>query len=151
MKDEGGTIGDAFRFMTEIGIIAQLSGNAMEKALPDGMTMAQFGVLNHLARLGGAWSPLRLANAMQVTKGAMTHTIRYLSAKGHVAVGPDARDGRGKLVSITPKGLAARDAAVAAMAPEIEALVKAVSPELIAQTIPALEKVRRYLDERRAR
>ena len=58
-----------FRLLTEIGIIEQLARNQLERNLPDQLTMSQFVVLNHLVRLGGAWSPLRLAKAFQVTKG----------------------------------------------------------------------------------
>ena len=35
-------------------IIAQLSGAAFEKVMPDGMTLPQFSVLDHVARRGGA-------------------------------------------------------------------------------------------------
>ena len=45
-----------FKFFNEIGIIAQLSGNKLERVLPEGMSLAQFTVLNHFCRLGGAWS-----------------------------------------------------------------------------------------------
>lgn len=151
MTEKGGALEEAFRFLTEIGIIAQLSGTAFEKAMPAGMTMSQFVVLNHLVRLGGEWTPLRLANAMQLTKGAMTNTLGHLSRKEYVAIRPDDRDGRSKLVSITVEGRAARDAAVAALAPELAALVEGVSAELLAETIPPLETVRKFLDRRRDR
>ncbi|MGO4834140.1 MarR family winged helix-turn-helix transcriptional regulator, partial [Rhizobiaceae sp. 2RAB30] len=111
----------------------------------------QFVVLNHLARLGGEWTPLRLANAMQLTKGAMTNTLGHLSRKGYVAIRPDDRDGRSKLVTLTAEGRAARDAAVAAVAPELAALVEGVSAELLAEAIPPLETVRKFLDRRRDR
>jgi DNA-binding MarR family transcriptional regulator len=149
MTDREGTLEQAFRFLTEIGIIAQLSGTAFEKAMPPGMTMPQFVVLHHLARLGGEWTPVRLANAMQVTKGAMTNTLAHLSGKGFVAIRPDDRDGRSKLVSLTLEGKTACDRAIAAVAPELKALVDGVSAELLAETIPPLEIVRRFLDRRR--
>ena len=58
----------AFRLFVEIGIIEQLARNQLEREMPDGLKVSQFGVLNHLDRLGGEWSPARLANAFQVTK-----------------------------------------------------------------------------------
>ena len=139
----------ALRFLTEIGIIAQLAGTAIEKVMPPGMTMPQFEVLHHLARLGGEWTPLRLANAMQLSKGAMTNTIARLARHGHVEVRPDDRDGRSKLVSLTKEGRAARDAAIVAIAPELAALVNGVSAKLLTQTIQPLEQVRKFLDQRR--
>lgn len=149
MTDRDGTLEQAFRFLTEIGIIAQLSAAAFEQAMPPGMTMPQFVVLNHLVRLGGEWTPLRLAKAMQVTKGAMTNTLAHLAGKGFVAIRPDDRDGRSKLVSLTAAGKAARDMAIAGVAPELRALVDNVSAKLLADTIPPLEMVRRFFDERR--
>ena len=47
-----------FRFLNEIGIIAQLSGTAFEKVMPGTMTLPQFTVLNHLTRLGGNRTPV---------------------------------------------------------------------------------------------
>ena len=55
-KEVAGTSQDTtglFRFFNEIAIVAQLSGNAFEKAMPEGMTLPQFAVLNHLMRMGG--------------------------------------------------------------------------------------------------
>lgn len=149
MNGRSGALDEAFRFLTEIGIIAQLSGAAFEKAMPEGMTLPQFSVLNHLARLGGDWTPLRLANAMQLTKGAMTNTLGHLSRKGFVAIRPDDSDGRSKLVTLTQAGLAARDRTIAALAPELQALVAGVTPQTLAEATPLLEQVRRFLDRRR--
>jgi len=140
----------AFRFMAEIAIISQLSSAAFERLMPEGMTMAQFGVLNHLCRLGGEWTPVRLANAMQVTKAAMTNTLGHLSGKGFVAIRPDDSDGRAKLVSVTAGGRKARDETVAALAPELAALAEGVSLATLAEAIPLLERVRTFLDARRS-
>jgi DNA-binding MarR family transcriptional regulator len=149
MSIKSGTLDEAFRFLTEIGIIAQLAGAAFDKVMPEGMTLPQFSVLHHLARLGGAWTPLRLANAMQVTKGAMTNTLGHLSGKNYVAIEPDAKDGRSKLVTLTEAGRVARDRTIQALAPELAALVQGVTPQLFAEATPLLEQVRRFLDKRR--
>lgn len=149
MTDQEGTLEGAFRFLTEVAIIAQLAGAAFEKAMPPGMTMPQFEVLHHLARLGGEWTPLRLANAMQLTKGAMTNTLGHLGRKGYVSIRPDDRDGRSKLVSLTEEGRTARDSAIVALAPELAALVEGVSAKLLNDTTLQLETVRKFLDHRR--
>jgi hypothetical protein len=78
----GGAIEEAFRFITEIAIIEQLARAALEKVMPADMTQPQFDVLHHLARLGGEWTPLRIANAMQV---AISST-RVLSRSGPTTV-----------------------------------------------------------------
>ena len=41
-----------FQMFNEIGIISQLSSNRLERVLPEGMSIAQFSLLNHLVRLG---------------------------------------------------------------------------------------------------
>lgn len=138
-----------FGFFNEIGIIAQLAGNAFEKAMPDGMTLAQFSVLNHLCRLGDGWTPHRIARAMQVTKGAMTGTLKHLEGKGLVVITPDATDGRAKRVNITDKGRAMRGDCLGAMAPMLQELLQDFTPAEIAGVAPVLSAVRAWLDNRR--
>jgi DNA-binding MarR family transcriptional regulator len=138
-----------FRLMNEIGIIAQLSGTAFERVMPDGLTMPQFVVLNHLARLGGNRTPQDLARAMQVTKGTMTNTLGHLERAAYVAITPDAKDGRAKRVDITERGRAARAAAIAAVNPELRAIADRLPAADVLAALPFLERLRRFLDERR--
>ena len=138
-----------FRFFTEIGIIEQLARNAFERVMPGGLTLSQFSVLNHFTRRGGAQSPLSLARAMQVSKGTMTNTLQKLEAKGLIAMAPDPADGRGKQVSLTETGLALRQAAVAALAPDLESLIAAFGERRFARATPFLSAVREYLDRAR--
>ena len=98
-----------FRMFNEIGIISQLSSNRLERVLPPGISIAQFSLLNHLVRLGGAWAPSRLARAFQVTKGAMTNTLQRLEAQGLIRVTVDPDDARGKRVEITEAGRRMRE------------------------------------------
>jgi len=138
-----------FRFFTEIGIIEQLARNAFERVMPGGLTLSQFAVLNHFARRGSAESPLQLARAMQVSKGTMTNTLQKLVAKGLIAIEPDPADGRAKLVSLTEAGLDLRQAALAALAPDLENLVEEFGGLRFVQAIPFLAEVRDYLDRAR--
>lgn len=138
-----------FRLFTEIGIIAQLSGNKLERVLPEGMSLAQFSVLNHFARLGGAWSPSRLAAAFQVTKGAMTNTLQRLEGQGFVKIVADAADARAKLVEITDAGRRAREAAILATGPIIAQMAALVSATDVKAALPFLESLRKVLDENR--
>ena len=48
------------------------------------LKMSHFILLNHLVRLGGKWSPARLAAALQVTKAAVTNNLKRLEARGLV-------------------------------------------------------------------
>ncbi len=138
-----------FRLFNEIGIIAQLSGNRFQRVLPHDLTVAQFSLLNHCVRLGDGWTPARLAAAFQVTKGTMTNTLQKLDAKGFIRIDPDADDARSKRVFLTPSGRSARDAALKALTPELAALPESFPPALAAEILPALERLRIWLDANR--
>ena len=138
-----------FRVLNEIGIIEQLSRNAFERVMPDGLKLSQFSVLNHFVRLGGARSPVELARAFQISKGAMTNTLQKLEAKGFVDVHADPKDGRGKKVSITPAGRKAREEAVRALHPQIQDLEHRVNMAEVKDLLPVLTRLREILDRAR--
>jgi hypothetical protein len=52
-------------------------------------------------------------------------------------------------VTLTPRGHAARAAAIAAIAPELAALGRLVPPAEVAGSLDTLERMRRILDARR--
>ncbi|HVW56527.1 MAG TPA: MarR family transcriptional regulator [Rhizobiaceae bacterium] len=146
---EDARIEELFDFFTEIGIIAQLNETAVERQLPPEMTLAQFVLLHHLSRVGGEWTPARLADALQVTRGAITNTLKHLARKRWVATRPADKDGRSKLVSITEAGMAARNSALQALVPEISELAGELPLGEISAMLPALKAIRKLLDERR--
>lgn len=139
----------AFDFFLEISVIDQLVGTEMERVLPDGVSMAAFGLLNHLVSKGGADSPARLAQALQVTKGAITALLKRLEARGLVVLSPDPSDGRGKIVTLTPEGRRGRDAAIAALDPLLETFLQAFAEPELAAALPLLRRVRLDLNRRR--
>ncbi len=138
-----------FRMFNEIAIIAQLSSNRLERVLPDGMSVAQFSLLNHLVRLGGSWAPSRLARAFQVTKGAMTNTLQRLEAQGLIQILADPDDARGKLVEITGAGRRMQERCVRATGTVMGDIVKLVPSEDVGAVLPFLEHLRKTLDENR--
>lgn len=140
----------AFEFFNEIGIIDQLAGTILERALPDAMTRAQFAVLNHFVRLGhDERSPAQLANAFQVTRPTMTSTLARLAREGLVAIRDDPADGRAKLVSLTDKGRAARDEAILAVGQVLPLLDQMIDPGEVAAILPILRRLRIALDSAR--
>ena len=139
----------AFDFFVEIAVIDQLVGTQMARVLPDGVSMASFSLLNHLLSKGGADSPVRLAQALQVTKGAITAMLKRLEARGLVVLSADPRDGRGKIVSLTPDGLRVRNEAVAALDPLLATFLAAFPEPDLAAALPLLKRVRLYLNRRR--
>jgi DNA-binding MarR family transcriptional regulator len=139
----------AIRVLTEIGIIHQLSQNALERTLPDGLRMAHFGVLTHFMRRDEPQSPTYLAHAFQVTKGAMTNTLTRLSARGLVHISADPRDGRAKLVCITEAGKAMHRRALTAITPFLHQTLSALSQEEFDAALPFLIGLRETLDQAR--
>ncbi|MDJ0613832.1 MAG: MarR family transcriptional regulator [Rhizobiaceae bacterium] len=138
-----------FRFFNEVGIINQLSSTRAERNLPHGLTMSQYSVLNHFVRGLPPKSPLELANAFQVTKGAMTNTLKQLHKKGFVEIRPHEVDGRSKIVSISEAGRSAHQDALQVLGAAFADFIKSFEPQELADLIPMLEKVRIWLDENR--
>lgn len=140
---------DLFAVFNEIGIINQLATTQLERQLPDGLKVSHFAVLNHFARLGGSRTPVELARAFQVTKGAMTNTLAKLEARGLVSIKANPGDARSKLVTITPKGARAREEAIKAVTPLFADLAKEIPPAKLQALMPVLQELRVILDEAR--
>jgi DNA-binding MarR family transcriptional regulator len=138
-----------FSFFNEVNIIAQLSTNAFGRALPSGMSVSQFSVLNHLVRLGDGKNPSRLANAFQVTKGAMTNTLSKLEKRGFIELRVDEDDGRGKRAYLTDAGKAARVEGLKSLEPELFKVISGFDVEEFSAALPFLQKVRSFLDAAR--
>ncbi len=126
----------------ELFMADQLARNRITKALPKGMQLSHFSVLNHLARVNDERTPAQLARAFHVTRGAMTNTLTKLEWAGHVHIRPDWDDARQKFVAISSSGRAARDAAVAAVAPLIAEVVKALGADKVRAVLPVLRELR---------
>lgn len=139
----------AFEFFNEIGIIEQLSRNAVERVLPRGITLSQFSVLNNFVRLGGERSPAGLASAFQVTRQTMTNTLQRLETAGLVTSRPDPADGRAKIIAITDAGRAMRQRCIDAQAPLLAELGDLLPETELAALLPGLRKVRILLDRAR--
>jgi DNA-binding MarR family transcriptional regulator len=132
----------------ELFMADQLARTRLSKVLPKGMELSHFGVLNHLAGQSEERTPAQLAKAFHVTRGAMTNTLSRLEWAGHVHIRPDWDDARSKLVAISPSGRAARDAAVAMIAPLIADAVQALGAERVRAVLPVLRELRtRFEDE----
>ena len=138
-----------FGFFNEIGIVSQLGSALFTRLIPGGLHLSHFIVLNHLVRLGDGRTPVQIANALQVTKATMTHTVTVLTRHGFVEVVPNPDDGRSKLVRLTEAGRAFRDDAIARLAPALGFVADSVSVDEIGAVLPVLEKVRKLLDAER--
>ena len=132
---------------SEILVIDQMIRNRVSKALPKGMALSHFTVLNHLARAQTERTPAQLANAFHVTRGAMTNTLGKLEWAGYVHITPDWDDARRKLVTISPSGRSARDAAMAAIGPIIHDAVEKAGTDEVRELLPVLREMRRGLTD----
>ena len=130
---------------SEILVIEQMVRNRVSKALPKGMELSHFTVLNHLAHAGDERSPAQLAKAFHVTRGAMTNTLSRLEWAGYVHIRPDWEDARRKKIAISPAGRQARDAAMAAIGPIISEAVTNAGSEDVRRLLPVLREMRRGL------
>lgn len=133
--------GIAISLISEMLTADQLLRSRLTKVLPNRMEISHFSVLNQLAR-GGEKTPAQLAKAFHVTRGAMTNTLGKLEMSGFVHIRPDWDDARRKLVSISPAGRSARDAALAAITPLINDMVGELGDEKVKAALPVLRELR---------
>ena len=138
-----------FALFNEVGIIGQLSRTMLEGHLPKGLITAHFTVLNHLTGLGDGRTPLLMAQAFQIPKTSMTHTLATLEQRELIVHRPNPKDGRSKLVFLTDEGRAAHGAAIAALSPDIAHFATLFPTEKVAQLVPALQELREILDNNR--
>jgi DNA-binding MarR family transcriptional regulator len=137
----------AIALFSEITMADQLARAQLARALPNGMEVSHFTVLNHFARLGGEKTPAQLARIFHVTKAAMTNTLGKLEAAGYVHIRPDWDDARKKRVSLSANGLAARDRAATAVAPVFDHVVAKLGHDQIRAILPVLRELRAALDK----
>ena len=138
-----------FRLFNEIGIISQLGRAMMDARLPGGLSTTHFSVVNHLSTRPQGQTPLALANAFQVPKNTMTHTLSGLEREALIALHKNPQDGRSKLVRITEKGFAFREAAIQALDPDLMAFAETFDIETITNLVSQLAEMRVFLDAAR--
>lgn len=139
-----------FRVLNEVGIIDQLATALFEARLPAPFLVSHFSVLNHLVRVADGRTPLELARAFQVPKTTMTHTLAGLERGRLVEMRPNPEDGRSKRVWLTDAGWRFREDAIASLAPDVARLGTRLDRERLTALLPALEALRRVLDEDRS-
>lgn len=142
-------IDSVFAVLNEVGIINQLSRTMMEARMPPGFLISHFSVLNHLIRVGDGRTPLQIAQAFQVPKTTMTHTLTKLDDTGLVDIRPNPDDGRSKQVWITEAGRAFRDDCIAGLGPDISVTLQKIDASDFAAALPFLARLRSVLDQMR--
>lgn len=114
------TLNSSIAIFSEVLAIDQRLRARLSKALPKGMELSQFSVLNYLATVQGERTPAQISDALHVSRGAMTNTLAKLEKRGDVNISPDWNDARRKLVSLSESGRLLRDMAIKSAAPVLE-------------------------------
>jgi len=107
---------EPMQVLSRISRLARHLDIARRAAFADhGLETWEFDVLSALRRQGPPFqlTPGALLRATLVTSGTMTNRIDRLAEAGLVHRGPDPRDKRGVLVTLTEQGVARADAALA--------------------------------------
>lgn len=138
-----------FRLFNEVGIINQLSTTTLDKLMPNGLMHTHFNVLNHLTRLGDGSTPLAIANAFQVAKTTMTHTLSGLEKHKLVSIKPNPNDGRSKQVWLTDAGKEMRMQTIQQAAPFLIKSLSNLSEQQVADLVENLANIRQILDSNR--
>lgn len=136
----------AVALFSEIITTDQLLRNRLSKAMPKGMELSHFSVLNHLDFVADERTPAQLAKVFHVTRGAMTNTLSKLEWAGYVHIRPDWDDARRKLVAISPAGRRAREQAISAISPLIGEVVERLGEERVRSALPVLRGLRTVMD-----
>jgi DNA-binding MarR family transcriptional regulator len=106
-----------------------------------GISGADFAVLAHLRRSGGAYrrSQRQLMDALRLTSGTISVRIDRLERNGLVRRDPDPEDGRGVLVSLTAEGQRVFEAMAPVHLANEARMVAALSPAQQAQLARLLQ------------
>ena len=137
----------AITLFSEILAADQMVRSRISRGMPKGMEISHFSVLNHLCWHDGERTPAQLAKTFCVTRGAMTNTLGKLEWAGYIHIRPDWDDARRKMVTISPAGRQARDAAISAIAPLISDVVEELGEDRVRATLPVLRELRGKLGE----
>ena len=90
-----------------------------------------------------------LADAFQVTKGTITHSLQVLEKRGFVQLDANPKDGRSKIVRLTEAGRTFRNEAIVSLGPAIEKLTVLLDPGKLKALLPELTQLRATLDANR--
>ena len=131
----------------EIAVIEHFMRMAIQRHLPPGMTYAHYEALQHMVREGDGQTPVQLANAMLMSKAAMTNVLQKMEQAGWIAVLADTSDRRKKRIRITRSGLDAHAGVLRAFRWKSDALRSAFTEAEFRDALPFLKALRVFLED----
>jgi len=131
---------------SEVLASEQLMRGRLSRALPKGMELSHFVMLDYLSRQNRERSPAELARTFNLTKGALTNTLSKLEKYGYIHIRPDWDDARKKLVLISNAGDRARDESVLAITPVLEDVMAKLDKYRLRDGLRFLRELREALD-----
>lgn len=135
-----------FDVLTEIHMLAQLSGADFNQCQDHKLHMSHFRILNKLFREGAAQTPQALAKAQGLTKATMTSSLKKLSDEGLVEMFDNPKDARSKLVFLTTKGKRMRLQAIENASPKMVEYAASLSTEMLKSLLQNLRELHQSVD-----
>jgi len=128
---------------TEIAILEHLVRNRLQPKYESLYSAAEFGLLNYFGRMKRVEDRLsHIAYSFEVSEAEARIPLDALVARGLFTV-DDAPD---PLVRITAGGIAAHDALIVSLAPDVMELVDGIEPKALRVAAETLKEIRRTAD-----
>lgn len=110
---------------------------------PWGLTRADYNVLNILRAAGAPYElrPTDLRARLLLSSGGTSNVLNRLARSGLIERQPDARDGRGSWVRLTPAGVETAEATMRAWAADQEILYRNVTESQARAASDALREI----------
>ena len=134
-----------------IGVIAQLVRTRNDQVLRESdLPYPQFVLLLHFCHdPDREWTVSGLARAFQRNQPGITKTVRQLLGRGLLRARKDPKDARVKKLRVTARGIRARDAAMAQLAPEFAGDFKGWKRSEVSELHRLVGRLKDHLDEQR--
>ena len=134
-----------------MGVIAQLVRTRNNQVLSEtDLPYPQFVLLLHFCHdPDREWTVSSLARAFQRNQPGITKTVRQLLDRGFVRSRPDQTDARVKRLRVTTRGIRARDAAMASLAPAFTDDFRGWKRAEVSELHRLVERLKNHLDEQR--
>lgn len=137
------------RIVCELLFVNHLARDKLSKVLPSGMELSQFLVLLHIAQLDDETGPAKLADAFNVTRGAMSNTLSRLERQNLITVRPDPLDARRKFIGLSAAGRQTLDDVFGGIRPAFDPILDSKAETDLGKSLELLADLREGLESKR--